>query len=90
MVFRVPERLAWVDTAEISGGDDLCLTHLPSGDTVVLSGTARLIWLVAVNGGSDVVAEVAELVQEAPDAIASEVTRFLAELVERGLIEEGP
>lgn len=89
MGFRVPERIAWVDAAEIGGSDDLCLAHLPSGETVVLSGSARLIWLLAVDGGDDVVAEVAELVGEEPEAIAPEVRSFLAELVEHGLLEEG-
>ena len=89
MAHRVPERLAWVDAAELGASDDLCLTLLPTGQTVVLSGTARLIWLVAVDGG-DVVAEVADLVGEAPEAIAPEVTRFLAELTDRGLLAEGP
>ena len=46
MSYRLPERLAWVDDAP--GGEDanVYLAHVPDGQPLVLSGSARSIWLV--------------------------------------------
>ncbi|MDO5737280.1 MAG: PqqD family peptide modification chaperone, partial [Propionibacteriaceae bacterium] len=85
MGHTIPDDIAWVDVAELVGTDELCLSRLPSGETVLLRGTARLIWLVAVEG-NDVATVVADLVGEAPEEIAVHVGEFLKELTERGLL----
>lgn len=79
-----PSDVAWIDGEE-HGVDDLFLTRLPDGETVVLSGSARLIWHAAV-GAEDVAAEVAHRVGLRPDEVAGDVAAFLAELTARGLL----
>jgi len=49
--YRVPDTIAWVDGTDFDLDADLYLTKLPSGNTVLLKDTARLIWLVAIEGG---------------------------------------
>lgn len=87
--YRVPDNLAWIDGADFDLPDELYLTVVPDGRTVLLKGTARLIWLVAKDGG-DVLAEVAELVGRPPAEIAGDVETFLADLTSRSLLAVGP
>jgi predicted transcriptional regulator len=87
--YRVPDNLAWIDGADFDLPDELYLTVVPDGRTVLLKGTARLIWLVA-KGGGDVVAEVAELVGRPPAEIATDVETFLADLTSRCLLAVAP
>lgn len=47
--FDVPADVAWVDGAEFGHAEELYLTRLPSGDTVHLAGTARMIWIAAID-----------------------------------------
>ena len=83
--YRAPEDIAWVDGADFDHPEDLYLTYLPSGRTVRLTGSARVIWLVAAEGG-DAVAEVPALVGRPVAEIAPHVKAFLAELVDNGLL----
>jgi len=84
----VPENVAWVDGADQGTAEELYLTVVPDGKTVMLKDTARLIWLIAAGGG-DVLTEVAALVGETPEAIEPDVQRFLDDLTERGLLATG-
>jgi len=84
----VPENVAWVDGADQGTAEELYLTVVPDGDTVLLKDTARLIWLIAAEGG-DVLTEVAALVGEPPDAIETDVQRFLDDLAGRGMLATG-
>lgn len=88
MAYRVPDNISWVDGADLGMGDELYLTVVPDGHTVLLKDTARLIWLIAADGG-DVLTEVAALVGEPPAAIEADVQRFLADLTGRGLLTTG-
>ncbi|GAA2168170.1 hypothetical protein FHX52_1944 [Humibacillus xanthopallidus] len=83
--YRVPSNIAWIDGADFGMREELYLTALPSGQTVLLEDTGRLIWLVAMEGG-EVLERVAEVVGLPLAAIESDVTRFLAEVTTRGLL----
>ena len=88
--YRVPDNIAWVDGADFGMAEELYLTVVPDGRTVLLKDSARLIWLVAADGGDDVVAEVAELVGRPPAEIEGDVHQFLADLTGRGLLATAP
>lgn len=83
--YRVPDNIAWVDGADFGLAEELYLTKVPEGTTVLLKDTARLIWLVAIEGG-DVLTEVAALVGRPRAEIQSDVHRFLDGLTARGLL----
>lgn len=83
--YVVPPNIAWVDGADFGMAEELYLTVVPEGRTVLLKDTARLIWHVAAEGG-DVLAGVAELVGLPPEQIADDVNGFLTDLVARGLL----
>lgn len=83
--YRVPDDIAWIDGTDASMGEELYLTKVPDGHTVLLTGSARLIWLVAAEGQS-VLPAVAELAGVAPSAIEDDVHCFLRDLTLRGLL----
>ena len=85
MRHRVPDSVAYIDGADVEQGEVLYLTIFPHGQSVRLEGIGRLIWTVAAEG-RDVVAEIAELVRQPRDAIATDVTRFLDDMLDRGLL----
>jgi len=66
--------------------EELYLTVVPDGRTVLLKDTARLIWLVAADGTDDVVREVAALVDLPVEEVSGEITTFLEDLTDRGLL----
>ena len=86
--YRVPDNVAWVDGADFGLAEELYLTVVPDGRTVMLKDSARLIWLVAADGGEDVVAEVADIVGRPPAEIEGDVQQFLADVRARGLLVE--
>ena len=65
--------------------EELYFTVVPDGRTVLLKDTARLIWLVAADGGN-VIEDVAELVGLPTEQVAGEITTFLKDLTARGLL----
>ena len=83
--YGVPEHIAWVDGTEFGMPEELYLTIVPEGRTVLLTDTARLIWLVAIES-DDVQVRVAELVGLSPAAIEDDVIQFLEDLTGRGLL----
>lgn len=83
--YRVPETIAWVDGATFGMAEGLYLTVVPDGRTVLLEGSARLIWLAACEGGY-VIETVAGRVGLSAIEITEEVTGFLADLTDRGLL----
>ena len=89
----MPDSVAYIAGVDLEQGEVLYLTLLPHGQSVRLEGIGRLIWTVAAEGW-DVVAEIAELVEQPKDAIATDVTRFLGDILDRGLLtaadNEGP
>lgn len=86
--YQVPDNLAWIDGADWGMGEELYLTIVPDGRTVLLKDTARLIWLVAARGG-DVVSEVAGFVRLTPTEINLQVGQFLSELTDAALLGLG-
>lgn len=87
MTFEAPEGLAWLHARDFVEWDDgLYLMRLPDGDPVVLRDTAAQIWMAAA-AGEDVVATMAEITGEDPEAIRDEVEAFVAALREFGLLK---
>ncbi|TBT95738.1 hypothetical protein [Propioniciclava tarda] len=74
-----------MDGPDFGVAEELYLTVVPEGRTVLLKGTARLIWLVAIEGG-DVASEVARLVGRPSADIAEAVGTFLQDLSGAGLL----
>lgn len=83
--YRVPDDIAWIDGTEIGLGEELYLTRLPSGDTVQLAGTARMIWHAVIAGG-DVADRVSDSVSVPTELIRDEVERFISALVSSALL----
>lgn len=84
-LYRVPDDIAWIDGSEVGLGEQLYLTRLPSGETILLEGTARMIWHAAVTV-PDSVEQVAVLVAREIGEIESEVARFRDELLVDGFL----
>lgn len=85
--YRVPDDIAWVDGTEFVLGEELYPTRLPSGDTIVLTGTARMIWHAA-GAETDVSRNVAALVVLPPGEVAAQCDAFCQELVRASLLVE--
>jgi hypothetical protein len=84
--YLVPGNVAWVDGEDFGMAEELYLTIVPDGRTVLLKDTARLIWHVAADGAVNVAEEVAELVSMPVSEIDADVTGFLEDLTARGLL----
>ena len=83
--YRVPNNIAWVDGVDFGIAEELYLTLVPDGRTVMLKDTGRIIWLVATES-ANVVEKVANLVGLPIAEIDEEVNTFLADLMDRGLL----
>ena len=83
--YRVPDDIAWIDGTEIGLGEELYLSQMPGGHTILLENTARMIWHIALTG-SPVADQVAALVGLPPGTVGAEVERFLADLEAAGLL----
>lgn len=86
--YRVPDDIAWIDGTEIGLREELYLSRLPSGATVQLTGTARIIWHSA-RRGVDAVSEVSRLTERPAVETRREIESFLERLSEARLIEAG-
>ncbi len=84
--YLVPGNVAWVDGEDFGMAEELYLTIVPDGRTVLLKDTARLIWHVAADGAVNVADEVAELVSMPVSEIEADVASFLEDLTARGLL----
>lgn len=86
MTYEIPASVAWV-----AGGDFIDWDHnvyamvLPDGEPVILEGTAAMAWLVIADG-QPVVETMAELTATPPERVASDLSGFLADLADRGLL----
>lgn len=90
MKYRVPGDVAWLSGHDLVETDDaVYVMRVPDGVPVVLSGTASLIWELAVAGES-VVDAVAEGLAVADEHVAGDVQRFLTQLCDHGLLEPAP
>jgi hypothetical protein len=80
--YRVPDRVGVVRE-----GDDIYLARLPDGPILRLSGTAAIIWTAAVDGAvGRPVDRVAAAVGLSTAEISEDVDRFLASLIDQGLL----
>jgi hypothetical protein len=90
-VYRIPKGVAFVvPDGEPDPPGVVFLMQVPDGLPQVLQNSAAWIWLSAVEGEPDVADAVAHLVGRARQEVAADVEVFLADLVGRGLLEEGP
>lgn len=86
MRYCAPRGLAWVSHEAGEGAAiSLYLMHLPDGIPLVLTGTAALIWLLAIDG-EDVPAALAEAVADPPPDLVETTNAYLEDLVVRGLL----
>lgn len=85
-LYVVPDNVAWLDD---DSAERLYLTVVPQGRTVILEGTARVIWLIASEGG-EVVEQVAGLFGLPEADVEGDIERFLAELLDAGLLKAVP
>lgn len=86
MSIHVPEDIGWTLEEDESGAAVVYVAHLPRGPISVLQGTAALIWLTAVDGTGDVVADVADTHDLPAEEIREDVENFLDQLLGQGLI----
>jgi hypothetical protein len=87
--YRRPANVAMVVETHDDGAV-VYLAALPSGALLVLEGTSALIWQQALAAdGTDLVARLADLVGMEPAAIRDDVETFIAELLNRRLLEAG-
>lgn len=83
--YRVPDDVAWIDGTEIGLGEELYLTRIPSGDTVQLTGTARMIWHAAVSQ-HDFRESLLGQVSENPADAEAQVEAFVQQLLSARLL----
>lgn len=84
--YRVPDDIAWIDGTEIGMGEELYLTRLPRGQTVLLKQTARMVWHYAVTAEA-LTESVAQRVGLPPKEVEAEVQGFLDQLMASGLVQ---
>lgn len=84
-LYRVPDDIAWIDGTEIGLGEELYLARLPTGETLLLKDTARMVWHQAVSD-PQVGERVAELVGRSPAEIHGEIDGFVQRLIDAGLL----
>jgi hypothetical protein len=71
----------------IAVDDDIYVAHLPDGPILALSGTAAMIWHVALDGDAEGISDrVAAAVGLLPAVIAPDVDGFIDDLVTQGLL----
>ncbi|MGN7248235.1 hypothetical protein ACTHQ1_10960 [Janibacter anophelis] len=78
--------VAWTQDTDEWDLPRVFVAPLPHGPISVLPVESALIWLAAVEGAADVVAEVARLAGEPDEAVRSDVEALLDALVSRGLL----
>ena len=83
--FRVRPGIGWTHTTTAEG-DVVHVAPLPNGPVAVLPDQSAAIWLAAVDGSGDVVADVAEMTGHEAAVVRDDVAAFLNELVDRGLL----
>ena len=90
-VITLAARVAWLDMTG-TGNDVVYATALPDGPPLVLGGTAGLIFVSAVDGGTEdeIVERVAATAGLDTDAVRPDVLAFLDHLVSRGLLTRTP
>ena len=88
MTYRIPPDLAWVlDETDDGVPPTLYLMKVPDGVPLMLTGTAALMWIFAVEGDA-VAAALADVVANPPADLAETMGYYVADLVGRGLLLE--
>jgi hypothetical protein len=85
--YRRPATVAAMETTGMDGSPVVFVAPLPNGPVAELERSAALIWLEAVSpSDEDIASRVARRSGVPADAIADDVTAFVDELVQRGLL----
>lgn len=87
--YRIAPDTAWVSRDEYFTDDQpvAYISSLPHGPTMVLEGSACLVWLALAEGGTlaQIVTATADQVEETSDALSGDVETLLNRLVELGV-----
>lgn len=88
--YAIADDIAWVSLEDLDSGDQpvAYVTPLPHGPTIVLQGSACLVWLVLEDGGplDDIARGAAEQAGLARSEVIDDVEALLSELVEVGVV----
>jgi hypothetical protein len=94
--YRLAPGVAWVEVE--SGAHDpagteprAVVARVPDGPPVALHASSAVVWMCALDGGDaeQVISRVVEATGEDRGRVASQVTAFLDDLVDRGLLTLG-
>jgi hypothetical protein len=94
--YHLAPGVAWVEVE--TGAHDRAGTEpravvarVPDGPPVALHASSAVVWVCALDGGDaqEVISRVVEATGEDRDRVASQVTDFLDDLVDRGLLTLG-
>lgn len=88
--YSIADGIAWVSREELDGGE-LPVAYaaaLPHGPTIVLKGSACLVWLLIEDGGTldDIARSAAGLAGVRADEVIDDVEVLLKSLVEAGFV----
>lgn len=89
-IYAIADDIAWVSRDEYDT-DDVRVAYvsaLPHGPTIVLEGSACLIWLAVEAGGTldDIARATADLADADPDEVVGDVETVLSRLVELSFV----
>ena len=87
--YRIADDVAWVSREDLDVGDSptAYVTLLPRGGPITLEGSACLVWLALVDGGTldEIAATAAAMSDRDAAQIAGDVLALIEQLVDVGL-----
>lgn len=88
--YTVADDIAWVSREDLDSGEGpvAYVASLPQGPTMVLEGSACLVWLLVAEGGTldDIARGAAEQADLATEDVIGDVEILLTELVDAGVV----
>ena len=91
--YRIADDVAWVsmEALDVDDTPSAYVARLPHGQPITLQGSACLVWLALVDGGTleELAAAAASMSDANLDEIRSDVATMLEDLVDRGLATQG-
>lgn len=88
--YAIADDTAWVSREELDSGDSpvAYVARLPHGPTIVLEGSACLVWLLVADGGTleDIARGAAEQAGLATHEVVDDVEAVLSELIDVGVV----
>lgn len=85
--YAVADRVAWMATTH-EDDEVVYAARLPDGPPLTLPGSAAIIFTAATDGGTleDILTRVVDVAGLPADEVRDDVTAFLAQLVDLGLV----